>query len=92
MLLRSDLHKLFATGYLTITPDYHVEVRPRFREEYHNRVEYYSSCTSRAQNQHRNSFPTFIYDRKTSISQIETTQATVDYFYFDDYKHLFHRL
>jgi putative restriction endonuclease len=42
MLLRSDLHKLFDSGYLTITPDYHVEVSPRIREEYHNGKEYYS--------------------------------------------------
>ena len=42
MLLRSDLHKLFDSGYMTITPDYHVEVSPRIREEYHNGKEYYS--------------------------------------------------
>ena len=42
MLLRSDLHKLFDSGYLTITPEYRVEVSPRIRQEYHNGKEYYS--------------------------------------------------
>ncbi len=42
ILLRSDLHKLFDSGYLTITKDYHVEVSPRIREEYNNGKEYYS--------------------------------------------------
>jgi len=42
LLLRSDLHKLFDAGYLTITTDYHVEVSPLIREEYHNGKEYYS--------------------------------------------------
>jgi putative restriction endonuclease len=41
LLLRSDLHKLFDSGYMTITPDYHVEVSRRIREEYHNGKEYY---------------------------------------------------
>jgi len=41
LLLRSDLHKLFDLGYLTITKDYHVEVSKRIRVEYENGREYY---------------------------------------------------
>ena len=42
LLLRSDLHKLFDIGYLTVTPDYHVEVSARIKEEYQNGREYYA--------------------------------------------------
>jgi putative restriction endonuclease len=41
ILLRSDLHKLFDTGYLTITTDHHVEVSQRIKEEFSNGKEYY---------------------------------------------------
>ena len=42
LLLRSDLHKLFDIGYLTVTPDYHVEISKRIREEYANGHQYYA--------------------------------------------------
>jgi putative restriction endonuclease len=42
LLLRSDLHKLFDVGYLTVTPDYRLEVSPRLREEWQNGREYYA--------------------------------------------------
>lgn len=42
LLLRSDLHKLFDIGYLTVSPDYHVEISKRIREEYANGHEYYA--------------------------------------------------
>lgn len=42
LLLRSDLHKLFDLGYLTITSDYSVEVSKRIKEEYENGREYYA--------------------------------------------------
>ncbi len=41
ILLRSDIHRLFDLGYLTITPDHHVEVSKRIKEEYNNGKEYY---------------------------------------------------
>lgn len=41
ILLRSDLHKLFDVGYITVTRDLRVEVSPRLREEWHNGREYY---------------------------------------------------
>jgi putative restriction endonuclease len=41
LLLRSDLHKLFDSGYLTITKDLRVEVSRRIKEEFHNGREYY---------------------------------------------------
>lgn len=42
LLLRSDLHKLFDKGYLTITSDFHVEVSKRIKKEYENGREYYA--------------------------------------------------
>jgi len=42
LLLRSDLHKLFDAGYVTVTDDYRFEVSRAIREEYHNGREYYS--------------------------------------------------
>lgn len=42
LLLRSDLHTLFDRGYLTVTPDRHVEVSARIRDEFHNGREYYA--------------------------------------------------
>lgn len=41
LLLRSDMHKLFDTGYLTITNDLKIEVSSRIKEEFHNGREYY---------------------------------------------------
>lgn len=41
LLLRSDLHKLFDAGYLTLTDDYRVEVSGRIKEEFQNGREYY---------------------------------------------------
>jgi putative restriction endonuclease len=41
VLLRSDFHRLFDKGYLTITPDYHIEVSGRLREDYQNGHSYY---------------------------------------------------
>ena len=41
LLLRSDLHKLFDTGYITLTDDLKVEVSKRIKEEYQNGKEYY---------------------------------------------------
>jgi putative restriction endonuclease len=41
LLLRSDLHKLFDSGYLTITPEKIIEVSGRIKEEFDNGKEYY---------------------------------------------------
>lgn len=41
ILLRSDIHKLFDTGYLTITTDFKIEVSNRIKEEFLNGKEYY---------------------------------------------------
>lgn len=41
LLLRSDLHKLFDTGYLTINQDLTVEVSRRIKEEFENGKDYY---------------------------------------------------
>lgn len=42
ILLRSDLHKLFDLGYVTVTPELKLEVSSRLREEWHNGREYYA--------------------------------------------------
>lgn len=42
LLLRSDLHKLFDLGYVTVTPELRFEVSPRLRQEWHNGKEYYA--------------------------------------------------
>lgn len=41
LLLRSDLHKLYDAGYLTVTPEYRLEVSPRLREDFDNGKIYY---------------------------------------------------
>lgn len=41
MLLRSDFHKLFDAGLVTVTPDLRVEVSPRIREQWFNGKPYY---------------------------------------------------
>lgn len=42
LLLRSDMHRLFDIGYLTVTPELRVEVSPKIKEEYSNGKEYYA--------------------------------------------------
>ena len=42
LLLRSDLHKLFDTGYITVTPQMRIEVSARLRADWHNGREYYA--------------------------------------------------
>ena len=41
ILLRSDMHKLFDNGYITITKDYKVEISKAIKEEFENGREYY---------------------------------------------------
>jgi putative restriction endonuclease len=41
LLLRSDIHKLFDSGYITLTQDLKVEVSKRIKEEFENGREYY---------------------------------------------------
>lgn len=41
LLLRSDIHKLFDAGYITITNDLKVEVSKKIKEEYENGRKYY---------------------------------------------------
>ena len=42
ILLRSDLHKLFDLGYVTVTSDLRVEVSPKLKSEWQNGREYYA--------------------------------------------------
>jgi putative restriction endonuclease len=41
LLLRSDIHRLFDKGYLTITASHHIEVSNRLREDFSNGSSYY---------------------------------------------------
>jgi putative restriction endonuclease len=42
MLLRRDIHSLFDSGYVTVTPSFHFEVSRRIREEFDNGKHYYA--------------------------------------------------
>jgi putative restriction endonuclease len=42
ILLRSDIHKIFDSGYVTISQDYHFEVSKRIKEEFENGRDYYA--------------------------------------------------
>jgi putative restriction endonuclease len=42
ILFRSDIHKLFDTGYVTISDDYRFEVSKRIKEEFENGRDYYA--------------------------------------------------
>lgn len=42
LLLRSDFHKLFDMGLVTVTPEFHIEVSSRIKEEWFNGKAYYS--------------------------------------------------
>lgn len=42
LLLRSDLHRLFDRGYVTVTPDYRFKVGNRLRDEFQNGRSYYA--------------------------------------------------
>jgi putative restriction endonuclease len=41
LLLRTDLHRLYDLGYVTVTPDYQFEVSRRLKEEFDNGEHYY---------------------------------------------------
>ncbi|MXW28214.1 MAG: HNH endonuclease, partial [Chloroflexi bacterium] len=41
IILRSDLHRLYDRGYLTITPNLELEVSERLRDEFNNGKRYY---------------------------------------------------
>ncbi|MEZ5308279.1 MAG: HNH endonuclease [Pyrinomonadaceae bacterium] len=41
LLLRRDLHALFDAGYITVTPEYRIEVSKRIKEEFKNGRDYY---------------------------------------------------
>jgi putative restriction endonuclease len=42
ILLRSDLHKLFDLGYVTVTPQLRLEVSPKLKADWQNGREYYA--------------------------------------------------
>jgi len=41
LLMRRDLHALFDTGYITVTPYYNIEVSRKIKEEFENGKDYY---------------------------------------------------
>jgi putative restriction endonuclease len=40
LLLRSDVHRLYDAGYVTVTPDYQVHVSRKLRDDFHNGEQY----------------------------------------------------
>jgi putative restriction endonuclease len=42
LLLRTDIHRLFDNGYVTVTPEYRFQVSQRLREEFDNGRTYYA--------------------------------------------------
>lgn len=40
LLLRSDVHRLFDAGYITVTPEYRVEASRRMREDFNDGENY----------------------------------------------------
>lgn len=42
LLLRADLHRLFDKGYITVTPDFKLEVSDRLKADYNNGRPYYA--------------------------------------------------
>jgi putative restriction endonuclease len=42
LLLRSDVHTLFDSGYLSVDPEYRLRVSPRLRREFENGEEFYA--------------------------------------------------
>ena len=47
MLLRSDVHTLFDTGYLGVDPHHRLLVSPRLRDEFGNGEEFYARAVTR---------------------------------------------
>lgn len=41
ILLRKDIHALFDSGYITVSPEYRIEVSRRIKEEFENGRDYY---------------------------------------------------
>lgn len=41
LLMRRDLHALFDRGYITVTPEYRIEISKRIKEEFENGKDYY---------------------------------------------------
>ena len=41
LLLRSDVHKLFDAGYVTVTPDYQFRASHKLKDDFHNGEEYF---------------------------------------------------
>jgi putative restriction endonuclease len=41
ILMRSDIHRLYDQGYVTVTPDLRFRVSPQIRDQFHNGMIYY---------------------------------------------------
>lgn len=41
ILLRSDIHRLFDAGYVSVTPDYRIQISEGLKEHYQNGKTYY---------------------------------------------------
>jgi len=47
LVLRTDLHRLYDGGYLTVSPDLRLEVSPRLKQEFDNARAYYEMVGKR---------------------------------------------
>jgi len=47
LLLRSDFHTLFVDGYITVAPDFHIEISHRLQDDFGNECDYYKYQGSR---------------------------------------------
>jgi len=56
LLLRADLHKLFDTGYITVTDKYNIEISRKIKEEFENGKDYYKFHGQRLTSMPQNNF------------------------------------
>lgn len=49
LVLRTDLHRLYDAGYVTVTPDLRLEVSPRLKDEFDNGRTYYEMAGRQVQ-------------------------------------------
>ena len=73
--LRADIHKLFDSGYVTVTPEYQFEVSRRIKEEFENGRDYYALHASRIRLPqdiaHRPAVESLIWAQRAAVSGVD---------------------
>jgi putative restriction endonuclease len=59
LLFRSDIHRLFDAGYVTVTPDYRFRASRRLKEDFHNGEEYFRLNNKSSRERVKSLFTTF---------------------------------